>query len=118
MNTNFPDRRQTVEMTDDCVFNDLRQSLAREVPCMALSDLLESVNTMQRASRTAPAEFNLRFEEFVYRAEEYMAVVRPFFPRLVGFLSSPGFDDPRLGDKIEPRTFDDPAQTGVTAGIA
>jgi len=35
-----------------------------------------------------PGEFDLRFEEFVYRAEDHIAAGRPFSPSLVVFLSS------------------------------
>jgi hypothetical protein len=104
MNTHFPDLRQT---SFDCVFDDLRRRLAQEVPGRGLADLLESVNAMQRA-RNAPEEFDLRFEEFVYRSEDYMAVVRPFFPALVVFLSSHGRYMSR-----DPGTVEASARTGV-----
>jgi len=87
MNSNFPDRSKNTEGHRDCVFDDLRRRLGHETHCRRLADLLESVNAMQRA-RSVPDEFDLRFEEFVYRAEDYMAAVRPFFPALVAFLSS------------------------------
>ena len=112
MNANFPDRRQTTETAHDCVFDDLRRRLAQEVAGRPLADLLESVNAMQRA-RNAPEEFDLRFEEFVYRAEDYMAAVRPFFPALVVFLSSRGFSN-----GLKPRTIEGSAQTGVGAQVA
>jgi hypothetical protein len=107
MNANFPDRRHTMETSHDCVFDDLRRRLAQEVPGRGLADLLESVNAMQRA-RNAPEEFDLRFEEFVYRAEDHMAAVRPFFPALVVFLSSRG-----IANAIEPRNVDGSAQSGA-----
>ena len=100
MNTNFPDLEQTTktplaaETAHLCVFDHLRRRLAQETPCMGLSDLIESVNAMQRA-QDVPEQFDLRFEEFVYRAESYMAAVRPYFPALVGFLSSRGDQAPR-----------------------
>lgn len=89
MNSYFPDRNQNVGTNHNPVFEELRQRLRQEVPCRRLADLLESVNAMQRA-RAMPEEYDLRFEEFVYRAEDYMAPVRPFFPALVVFLSSRG----------------------------
>jgi hypothetical protein len=92
MNSNFPDRSKSTETPRDRVFDDLRRRLAQEVQCRRLADLLESVNAMQRA-RCIPGEFDLRFEEFVYRAEDYMAAVRPFFPSLVVYLSSYGIAD-------------------------
>jgi hypothetical protein len=93
MNTNFPDLHQQAkaphapETTHLCVFDLLRRRLSEETPCRNLSDLIESVNAMQRA-RNIPEEFDLRFEEFVYRSENYTAAVRPSFPTLVSFLSS------------------------------
>src|SRR5271168_4329992 len=92
MNAHFPDHRQNIGTPYDSVFEELRRRLGQEMPCMRLADLLESVNAMQRA-RAMPEEYDLRFEEFVYRAENYMATVRPFFPALVVFLSSRGVAD-------------------------
>ncbi len=112
MNTTFPDRRQNVEVPPDSLFDDLRRTLAQEASGRELADLLESVNAMQRATQAAPQEFSLRFEEFVYRAEEYVAVVRPFFPALVVFLLS------YRCDAVEPRSCDDPARTGIPARVA
>ena len=112
MNSNFPDHRQNIGIPRDSVFEELRQRLGQEVPCRRLADLLESVNAMQRA-RAMPEEYDLRFEEFVYRAENYMAVVRPFFPALVVFLSSRG-----VADGIEPRSIDTSAQAGIGARVA
>jgi hypothetical protein len=87
MNSNFPDQSKSSETPRDRVFDDLRRRLAQEVQCRRLADLLESVNAMERA-RSAPDQFDLRFEEFVYRSEDYIAAVRPFFPALVAYLSS------------------------------
>src|SRR5271170_6876002 len=112
MNSHFPDHRQNIGALHDSVFEELRRRLGQEVPCMRLADLLESVNAMQRA-RAMPEEYDLRFEEFVYRAEDYMAAVRPFFPALVVFLSSRGFSN-----GLKPRTIEGSAQTGVGAQVA
>jgi hypothetical protein len=112
MNTYFPNPRQTVDSVHGSVFNHLRERLSQEVSCRELADLLESVNAMQRA-QAAPEEFNLRFEEFVYRAEEYMATVRPFFPALVAFLPSH-----RVSDAVEPRSFDAPTRGGIVVRVA
>jgi hypothetical protein len=99
-------------MPRDRVFDDLRRRLAQETQCRRLADLLESVNAMQRA-RSVPDEFDLRFEEFVYRAEEYMAAVRPFFPALVVFLSSRG-----VGDRMAPSAAESSAEAGFVAIVA
>lgn len=112
MNSNFPDRSKSTETPRDHVFDDLRRRLAQEAQCRRLADLLESVNAMQRA-RNIPEEFDLRFEEFVYRAEDYMAAVRPFFPSLVVFLSSHGF-----AGGIEPRKINGPCQCKAAAQVA
>jgi hypothetical protein len=112
MKFNFPDRSKSTESLPDCVFNDLRRTLAQETPCRRLADLLESVNAMHRA-RSTPGEFDLRFEEFVYRAEDYMAAVRPFFPALVAFLSSHG-----AGGGIEPRNVDGSTHSDVAVTVA
>ena len=108
MNTNFPDRSKSTETPLDRVFDDLRRRLAQEAQCRRLADLLESVNAMERA-RCLPDEFDLRFEEFVYRAEDYMAAVRPFFPALVVFLASHG-----SADRTAPAT----AKAGAAARVA
>jgi hypothetical protein len=112
MNSYFPDRNQTIESHHASVFNEVRKRLVQEAPCRALADLLESVNAMQRA-QAAPEEYDLRFEEFVYRAEDYMVAVRPFFPALVVFLSSRGD-----GDGIEPRNVKGSSQTRFSAEVA
>ena len=111
-NANFPDRSPTVETPHGSVFDELRQKLAQEASCRGLADLLESVNAMQRA-QALPEEYDLRFEEFVYRAEEYMAAVRPFFPALVVFLSSRG-----VARGIEPCNVECSARTGFAATVA
>ncbi len=112
MNSYFPDRTHNVETPRDSVFEELRQRLGQEVPCRRLADLLESVNAMQRAKATLE-EFDLRFEEFVYRAEDYTAAVRPFFPALVVFLSSRG-----VAEGIEPRNVEASAPAGIGARVA
>jgi hypothetical protein len=110
MNSNFPDRSKSMETPRDRVFDDLRRRLGEEAVCMRLADLLESVNAMQRA-RSVPEEFDLRFEEFVYRAEDYMAAVRPFFPALVFFLSSRG-----VADRMAPSAAS--TKAGAAANVA
>jgi hypothetical protein len=112
MNAHFPDYRQNIGTPHDSVFEELRRRLGQEVPCRRLADLLESVNAMQRA-RAMPEEYDLRFEEFVYRAENYMAAVRPFFPALVVFLSSR-----EVASGIEPRNVEASAQAGIGARVA
>jgi hypothetical protein len=83
MNTNFPD---PASITDIAVFSSLRAKLDREVSSSAmLSELLEKVNRMQECCN-CPEDFKARFDEFVARADEYLHVVRPFFPMLVQFL--------------------------------
>jgi hypothetical protein len=96
MNSHFPDPPSP---TDIAVFSSLRAKLDREVSSSAmLSELLEIVNRMQECCN-GPEDFRARFDEFVVRAEEYLHVVRPFFPALVQFLG------PQKGTRpsIEPR---------------
>jgi hypothetical protein len=70
----------------DAVFASLRAKLAGEVSSSAmLAELLEKLNRMQDA-QTRPEDFKKQFDAFVVRAEEYMDLVRPFFPILVRFL--------------------------------
>ena len=86
MNTISPDRHQSIATADDAVFCELRKALANEVSSSALlAELLERVNSM-RAAQDSPEEFEERFDEFVSRADEYMTVIRPFCPLLVGLL--------------------------------
>jgi hypothetical protein len=112
MSSNFPDRSKSTETPRDRVFDDLRRRLAQEVQCRRLADLLESVNAMQRA-RSVPDEFDLRFEEFVYRAEDYTAAVRPFFPALVAFLSSR-----EVADQMTPSAGQASQKAGAAARVA
>jgi hypothetical protein len=112
MNSNFPDRSKSTETPRDRVFDDLRRRLAQEVQCRRLADLLESVNAMERA-RSMPDEFDLRFEEFVYRSEDYMAAVRPFFPALVAFLSSH-----EIAGRMTPVTAQAAGEGGAAARVA
>jgi hypothetical protein len=112
MNAIFPDHRQNAGTAHDSIFEELRLRLRQEAPCRRLADLLESVNAMQRAT-VMPEEFDLRFEEFVYRAEDYMAPVRPFFPALVVFLSSR-----EVAEAIEPRNIETSARAGIGARVA
>jgi hypothetical protein len=112
MNTNFPDRIKSTESPRDRVFDDLRWRLAQETECRKLADLLESVNAMQRA-RSVSDEFDLRFEEFVYRAEDYLVAVRPFFPSLVVFLSSRG-----VAARMAPGSGQASEQAGAAARVA
>jgi hypothetical protein len=70
----------------DAVFASLRTKLAAEVSSSAvLADLLDKLNRMQEA-QARPADFRERFDAFVARADEYLDVVRPFFPLLAQFL--------------------------------
>jgi hypothetical protein len=86
MNTFSPDRRPTAVVAQDAVFSALREKLAHEVSSSAvLAELLESVNRMQEAHAN-PESFKKHFDGFVCRAEEYVDVVRGFFPSLVSFL--------------------------------
>lgn len=112
MNATFPDRSQCIESSHGSVFDQLRRRLAQEAPSRELADLLESVNAMQRA-QAVPGEYDLRFEEFVYRSEDYMAAVRPFFPALVVFLSSRG-----AVDGIDHRGVEASARTSDAARVA
>ncbi len=112
MNSNFPDRSKATETPRDRVFDDLRRRLAQEVPSRRLGDLLESVNAMERA-RSVPDQFDLRFEEFVYRSEDYTAAVRPFFPALVTFLSSR-----EIAGRMAPRGGQASEEAGVAARVA
>ncbi len=112
MNSYFPDRSKRTETPRDRVFDDLRQRLAEETQCRRLADLLESVNAMQRA-RSVPDEFDLRFEEFVYRSEDYMTAVRAFFPALVTFLSSRA-----VTVRIAPKAGHAPEEAGTTSRVA
>ena len=83
MNIDFP---QELGSARDAVFASLRAKLAGEVESSAMhADLLQKLNGMQEA-QARPADFKERFDVFVARAEEYLAVVRPFIPALVQFL--------------------------------
>lgn len=85
MNTDSPDPASVA-----VVFSSLRSKLAREVSGSAmLLELLERLNRMQECHDCAE-DFKVRFDEFVLRAEEYLHVVRPFFPILVRFLPQHG----------------------------
>jgi hypothetical protein len=88
MNAISPDRYRSIVTAEEAVFDDLRKTLANEVSSSALlSELLQRVNSM-RAAQDSPEEFEERFDEFVLRADEHMAVIRPFCPLLVSFLPS------------------------------
>ena len=67
----------------------------------------------RRGPAPHPEEFDLRFQEFVYRAEDYMAAVRPFFPALVVFLSSRG-----VAHLIAPSAAQASAKAGAAASVA
>ena len=111
MNIHFPDPPSP---TDVAVFSSLRAKLVREVPGSAmLSELLEKVNRMQECCE-CPEDFKVRFDEFVVRAEEYLHVVRPFFPVLVQFLG------PQKGSRlsVEPRSSEAPGQPDLTGEVA
>ncbi|MGC1296212.1 MAG: hypothetical protein WA869_14350 [Alloacidobacterium sp.] len=72
----------------DAVFGSLRAKLAGETSSSAvLADLLEKLNRMQEA-QARPGDFKESLDAFIARAEEYLDVVRPFFPLLVQFLPS------------------------------
>lgn len=89
----------------DAVFASLRQKLCLEVSGSAiLSELLWKLNRMQEAHQR-PVEFKSRFEEFVARAAEHQAVVRPFYPHLVRFFAANREEDTE--DVLIPRG-DDP----------
>jgi hypothetical protein len=86
MNTSPRDYCHTLDVKQDTVFSTLRETLAQEVSSSALlAELLERVNRMQSAQAT-PERFKEHFDTFVPRVEEYIEVVRPFFPVLVDFL--------------------------------
>src|SRR5271170_4993046 len=86
MNTYSSDRCPTAAVAQDAVFSALREKLAHEISSSAmLADLLERVNRMQE-TQANPERFKEQFDEFVYRAEEYIDLVRGFFPTLVSFL--------------------------------
>jgi hypothetical protein len=109
MNTDFRDSAST---TGDAVFRSLRAKLAREVSGSAmLSELLEKVNRMQEC-HDCPEDFKVRFDEFVVRAEEYLHVVRPFFPALVQFL---GF---QMEGKTEPQNLGGFGEADLTGEVA
>src|SRR5271154_7400937 len=81
-----PPQEFKMAASQDAVFASLRAKLAGEVGSSAmLADLLEKLNGMQEA-QARPADFRERFDAFVARADEYLNVVRPFFPALVQFL--------------------------------
>ena len=95
-----PPQEFKMAASQDAVFASLRAKLAGEVGSSAmLADLLEKLNRMQEA-QARPADFRERFDAFVARADEYLDVVRPFFPVLVGFLPAHrGFcSGPSLGE--------------------
>ena len=85
MQINSPDRNTN---GTNAIYMSLREMLAREVSGSAvLADLLEKLNAMQEA-HARPADFKRRFDEFVARAAEHLALVRPFLPVLEQFLPS------------------------------
>jgi hypothetical protein len=107
MNTDSPD-----PAAPDMVFSSLRANLSREVSSSAmLSELLERVNAMQECC-DCPEDFKLRFNDFVARADEYLHVVRPFFPPLVQFL---GFQSE---SRIEPQNFGAHGEPDLTGEMA
>jgi hypothetical protein len=111
MNTHFPDPPSP---TDVAVFRSLRPKLVREVSGSAmLSELLEKVNRMQECCE-CPEDFKMRFDQFVVRAEEYLDVVRPFFPMLVQFLGS------HTGSRVstEQPSFEAPGEPDLTGEVA
>jgi ATP-dependent RNA circularization protein (DNA/RNA ligase family) len=111
MNTDFPDSAPT---TDVAIFSSLRAKLAREVSGSAmLAALLEKVNRMQEC-HDCPEDFKVRFDEFVVRAEEYLHLVRPFFPALVQFLRSQRGDRP----SVERSSFEAPGEPDLTGEVA
>ena len=86
MNTYSSDRCPTAAVAQDAVFSALREKLAHEISSSAmLADLLERVNRMQE-THANPERFKEQFDEFVCHAEEYVDLVRVFFPTLVSFL--------------------------------
>jgi hypothetical protein len=113
MKNTFPnpsaDLRRDAELPGDGIFSDLRQALCREVDSSAqLVELLQVVNAMQRAQEM-PEEYKLRFEQFVSRSQEYLTVVRPFFPSLVGFLH---FSE--RGDAVATHSLEVPTRAGFS----
>jgi hypothetical protein len=84
MNTFSPDLPQSLEQ--ETVFSELRRHLAQEVSsCALLFELLACINRMEDCC-SSPERFKVQFERFVPRAEEYLEVVRPYFPALVEYL--------------------------------
>jgi hypothetical protein len=111
MNTFFPNPAYAADVA---VFGSLRAKLAREVSGSAmLSELLEKVNRMQECCECSE-DFKVRFEEFVVRADEYLHVVRPFFPALVQFLGT------QKGSRMpmEPPSFNAPGEPDLTGEVA
>ena len=109
MNTDSPNPASV-----SAVFSSLRSKLAREVSGSAmLLELLERVNRMQ-ACHYCAEEFKVRFDEFVVSAEEYLHVVRPFFPALVQFL--PSHKTERQG--TEPQNFEGFGETDLPGEVA
>ena len=99
MQFNCPDRNATATVCS-AAFTALREKLAREVSGSAmLSELLKKLNGMQEAC-ARPADFKLRFDEFIARAAEHLDIVRPFVPQLVRFL--PAYAEPPA---TEPQPF-------------
>jgi hypothetical protein len=99
-----PPQKFKMAASQDAVFASLRAKLAGEVGSSAmLADLLEKLNGMQEA-QARPADFRQRFDAFVARADEYLDVVRPFFPVLVRFLPAHrGYcTGPSLGESKRP----------------
>jgi hypothetical protein len=96
------------------VFASLRAKLAREVSSNAmLADLLEKLNAMQEA-QMRPADFKERFDAFVARADEYLDVVQPFFPILLGFL--PGQEE--FHAPCGPWKIEAPTESDLTSEVA
>jgi hypothetical protein len=78
--------RNTNATACSAAFTSLREKLAREVSGSAmLSELLEKLNGMQETC-ARPADFKVRFDEFVARAAEHRDLVWPFLPQLMRFL--------------------------------
>jgi hypothetical protein len=109
-----PPQEFKIAASHDAVFASLRAKLAGEVSSSAmLADLLEKLNGMQEA-QSRPADFREWFDEFVARADEYLDLVRPFFPVLVQFL--PAHKEFRTA--TEPRRIEAAGESDLTTEVA
>jgi hypothetical protein len=109
-----PPQESKMAASHHVVFASLRAKLVDEIGSSAmLADLLQKLNGMQQA-QARPADFKERFDAFVARADEYLDVVRPFFPLLVQFLPA----HKELRTAAEARKIKTAGESDLTSEVA